>query len=262
MLFFILPLVLIVVCSFLERGARGGVEWQFTLEHYVRLADPIYWGVLGRSLVLATNTTLLCLLIGYPMAFFIASRPARWRNTLLLLVIVPFWTNFLVRIYAWIAILRQQGVINTVLESLHLIGEPLDLLFSSTAVTIGLLYGYLPFMILPLYATIERFDFSLLDAAHDLGANDFKTLVRVVLPLTSRGIIAGSLLVFIPAVGEFVTPDLLGGAKGIMMGNMVHDQFLTARNWPFGSALSILMMAFILIPILLYFRIAEQKLNA
>ncbi|NEO86083.1 MAG: ABC transporter permease [Spirulina sp. SIO3F2] len=262
LLFFVVPLLIVVLYSFLERGTYGGVDWQFTLEHYARLLNPIYWGVLGRSLLLAANTTLLCLLVGYPMAFFIASRPARWRNTLLLLVIIPFWTNFLVRIYAWIVILRQEGVINTFLESLHLVGEPLDLLFNSTAVTLGLIYGYLPFMILPLYATLERFDFSLLDAAHDLGANDLKTLIRIVLPLTARGIVAGSLLVFIPAVGEFVTPDLLGGAKSIMMGNLVHSQFLAARNWPFGSALSILMMAIVLAPILIYFRIAEQKLNA
>ncbi|MEM8638939.1 MAG: ABC transporter permease [Cyanobacteria bacterium P01_G01_bin.54] len=260
-LFFIVPLLIVLLYSVLERGTYGGVDWQLTFEHYRRLADPIYWGVLGRSLLLAANTTLLCLLVGYPMAFFIASRPPRWRNTLLLLVIIPFWTNFLVRIYAWMVILRQQGVLNTVLESLHVIDQPLDLLFNSTAVTIGLIYGYLPFMILPLYATIERFDFSLLDAAHDLGANDLKTLVRIVLPLTARGIVAGSLLVFIPAVGEFVTPDLLGGAKSIMMGNLVHSQFLAARNWPFGSALSMLMMAIVIAPILLYFRIAENKLN-
>jgi spermidine/putrescine transport system permease protein len=256
-----LPLLIVLLYSFLELGTYGGIDWQFTLENYARLSNPIYGGVFARSLLLAATTTLICLLIGYPIAFFIASRPARWRNTLLLLVIIPFWTNFLVRIYAWIVILRQGGVINTFLDSLNIIAEPLDLLFNPTAVTIGLIYGYLPFMILPLYATIERFDFSLLDAAHDLGANDVKTLIRIVLPLTVRGIIAGSLLVFIPAVGEFVTPDLLGGARSIMMGNLVHSQFLGARNWPFGSVLSILMMGIVLAPILIYFRIAEDKLK-
>ena len=260
--FFVLPLLIVLLYSFLERGTYGGVEWQFTLSNYERLFNPIYWGVLGRSLWLALFTTLACLFVGYPLAFFIASRPPQWRNTLLLLVIIPFWTNFLVRIYAWIIILRQEGVINVLLTSLHLIDRPLDLLFNSFAVTIGLVYGYLPFMILPLYATIERFDFSLLDAAQDLGANDLKTFGRIVLPLTLRGIVAGSLLVFIPAVGEFITPDILGGAKTIMMGNLVQNQFLGARHWPFGSVLSMVMIVIVLIPILIYFRIADEKLKA
>ncbi|MDB9495710.1 ABC transporter permease [Spirulina major CS-329] len=260
--FFVLPLVIVLLYSVLERGIYGGVEWQFTLENYQRLLNPIYWGIFGRSLWLAFMTTLACLLLGYPLAFFIASRPPQWRNTLLLLVIIPFWTNFLVRIYAWIVILRQEGVINVLLQSFNLIDQPLDLLFNSFAVTVGLIYGYLPFMILPLYATLERFDFSLLDAAQDLGANDLKTLIRVVIPLTLRGVVAGSLLVFIPAVGEFITPDILGGAKTVMMGNLVQSQFLSARNWPFGSVLSIVMIVIVLIPIVIYFRVAEEKLNA
>ncbi|TVQ52523.1 MAG: ABC transporter permease [Spirulina sp. DLM2.Bin59] len=260
--FFVLPLLMVLLYSVLERGIYGGVNWQFTLSNYQRLLNPIYWGVLGRSLWLALFTTVACLLIGYPLAFFIASRPPQWRNTLLLLVIIPFWTNFLVRIYAWIIILRREGVINVLLSSLNLIDQPLDLLFNSFAVTIGLVYGYLPFMILPLYATIERFDFSLLDASQDLGANDLKTFVRIVLPLTLRGIVAGCLLVFIPAVGEFITPDILGGAKTIMMGNLVQNQFLGARHWPFGSVLSIVMIVIVLIPILIYFRIADEKLKA
>lgn len=260
--FFVLPLLMVLLYSLLERGTYGGINWQFTLSNYQRLFNPIYWGVLGRSLWLALFTTVACLLVGYPLAFFIASRPPQWRNTLLLLVIIPFWTNFLVRIYAWIIILRQEGVINVLLTSLHLIDQPLDLLFNSFAVTVGLVYGYLPFMILPLYATIERFDFSLLDAAQDLGANDLKTFVRIVLPLTLRGIVAGSLLVFIPAVGEFITPDILGGAKTLMMGNLVQNQFLGARHWPFGSVLSIVMIVIVLIPILIYFRVADEKLKA
>jgi len=260
--FFVLPLLMVLLYSVLERGTYGGIDWQFTLSNYQRLFNPIYWSVLGRSLWLALFTTVACLLIGYPLAFFIASRPPQWRNTLLLLVIIPFWTNFLVRIYAWIIILRQEGVINVLLASLHLINQPLDLLFNSFAVTVGLVYGYLPFMILPLYATLERFDFSLLDAAQDLGANDLKTFGRIVLPLTLRGIVAGSLLVFIPAVGEFITPDILGGAKTLMMGNLVQNQFLGARHWPFGSVLSIVMIVIVLIPILIYFRVADEKLKA
>jgi len=259
LLFFIVPLLLIAVYSFLGRGTYGGVIWTFTLENYQRLANGVYWVLLGRSIGLAAFTTAVCLLIGYPIAFFIATRPPRWRGILLFLVIIPFWTNFLVRTYAWIVILREEGVANVVLESLHLIDEPLTLVFTPFAVALGLAYGYLPFMILPLYTTLERFNFSLVEAAQDLGASDLKTFFRVVLPLTQRGILAGSLLVFIPSVGAFITPDILGGAKGLMIGNVVQDQFLRARNEPFGSVLSILMMAVILIPMLIYFKVSEDQ---
>lgn len=257
--FFVFPLTIVLIYSFLERGTYGGVSWIFTIDNYERLFNPIYWTVFFRSLYLAFLTTFSCLLIGYPLAFFIVMQPQKWRNILLLLVIIPFWTNFLVRIYAWIVLLRTEGVINVILQGLGIANEPLELLFTPFAVSIGLIYGYLPFMILPLYATIEKFNFSLIEASHDLGANDLRTFWRIVLPLTSRGIIAGSLLVFIPAVGEFVTPDILGGAKTLMMGNLVQSQFLGARNWPFGSVLSIIMMAIVLFPILIYFRISEEK---
>jgi spermidine/putrescine transport system permease protein len=163
-----------------------------------------------------------------------------------------------VRTYAWIVLLRTEGVFNVALQSTQLIDEPLTLLFTPFAVTVGLIYGYLPFMILPLYATMERFNFSLVEAAQDLGANDLRTFFRVVLPLTMRGVIAGSLLVFIPAVGAFVTPDILGGAKTLMVGNLIQNQFLKARNWPFGSALSMLLMAVVLVPVLIYFRTSEE----
>jgi spermidine/putrescine transport system permease protein len=258
LLFFIAPLLIVVLYSFFERGTYGSILWQLTLENYQRLTNGVYWVLLARSIGLALFTTVVCLLIGYPMAFFLATRSPRWRNTLLLLIIIPFWTNFLVRTYAWIIILRQEGVINVVLQGLHLIDEPLKLVFTPIAVAIGLVYGYLPFMILPLYATIERFNFALVEAAQDLGASDLKTFFRVVLPLTQRGIIAGSLLVFIPAVGAFITPDILGGAKGLMIGNVIQDQFLRARNAPFGSVLSILMMAVVLVPVWFYFRVADE----
>ncbi|WP_204106375.1 MULTISPECIES: ABC transporter permease [Spirulina sp. CCY15215] len=257
--FFIFPLSIVLVYSFLERGTYGGVSWILTLENYQRLANPIYWTVFFRSLYLAFLTTFACLLVGYPLAFFIVTRPPQWRNILLLLTIIPFWTNFLVRIYAWIVLLRSEGVINIIIQSLGISNEPLELLFNSFAVSVGLIYGYLPFMILPLYSTIEKFNFSLIEASQDLGANDWRTFTRIVLPLTYRGIVAGSLLVFIPAVGEFVTPDILGGAKTLMMGNLVQSQFLAARNWPFGSVLSIVMMAIVLLPIIVYFRISEEK---
>ena len=259
LIFFIIPLLIVLIYSFLERGTYGGVTWEFTLSNYQRLVNGLYFNIFWRSLGLAALTTVICLIIGYPLAFFIATRPSRWRNILLFLVIIPFWTNFLVRTYAWIMILRSEGIINTLLINLHLVKDPLDLLFTPLAVTVGLIYGYLPFMVLPLYATIERFNFSLVEAAQDLGANDLKTFWRIVLPLTRKGIIAGSLLVFIPALGAFITPDILGGAKTVMIGNLIQNQFLQARHWPFGSALSMLLMVLILIPVLIYFRTSEDE---
>lgn len=259
LIFFIIPLLIVFIYSFLERGTYGGVTWEFTLSNYQRLVNGLYFNIFWRSLGLAALTTAICLIIGYPLAFFIATRPSRWRNILLFLVIIPFWTNFLVRTYAWIMILRSEGIINTLLINLHLVKDPLNLLFTPFAVTVGLIYGYLPFMVLPLYATIERFNFSLIEAAQDLGANDLKTFWRILLPLTRKGIIAGSLLVFIPALGAFITPDILGGAKTVMIGNLIQNQFLQARHWPFGSALSMLLMVLILIPVLIYFRTSDDQ---
>lgn len=263
-IFFIVPLLIVLTYSFLERGTYGGVTWTFTLGNYQRLLGDrnsyIYLGVLWRSLWLAFLTTAACLLIGYPLAFFIATRRSPgWKNALLLLVIIPFWTNFLVRTYAWIVLLQSKGVINVALQSLQIINEPLNLLFTPFAVTLGLIYGYLPFMVLPLYSTIERFNFTLVEAAQDLGANDLRTLWRIVLPLTRRGIIAGSILVFVPTVGAFITPDILGGAKTMMVGNLIQNQFLKARDWPFGSALSMLLMVLVLIPMLIYFHLSEAE---
>lgn len=258
LLFFVVPLLVILLYSFLERGIYGGVVWKFTLENYQRLHEVVYWVVLWRSILWAFLTTVACLLIGYPIAFFIATRPPRWRNALLLLIIIPFWTNFLVRTYSWMVLLRTEGVINLGLQSLGIVDHPVVRLFTPFAVVIGLIYGYLPFMILPLYSTIERFNFSLVEAAHDLGANDWRTFFRVIFPLTLRGIVAGSLLVFIPSVGAFITPDILGGAKTLMIGSLIQSQFLRSRNWPFGSVLSIIMMTVVVIPILLYLRISEE----
>ena len=258
LVFFILPVLIVLLYSFLERGTYGGVTWIFTLSNYQRLFSGLFLGVIGRSLWLAFLTTVACLLVGYPLAFFIATRSPRWRNALLLLVIIPFWTNFLVRTYAWIILLRSEGVVNTALQSLQIISEPLNLLFTPLAVAIGLIYGYLPFMVLPLYSSIERFNFSLVEAAQDLGANDIRTFWRVFLPLTTRGIVAGSILVFVPAVGAFITPDILGGSKTVMVGNLIQNQFMKARDWPFGSALSMLLTLIILIPVLIYSRVSDE----
>ncbi len=259
--FFLLPLAIVLAYSLLRHDIGGGIIWQFTLENYQRLSSGLYLGILWRSLWLGFLSTAACLLIGYPLAFFIVKQPKRWRNALLLVLVIPFWTNFLVRTYAWIVLLRREGVINTLLASLQIIDKPLDLLFTPLAVAIGLIYGYLPFMVLPIYSTLERFDFTLVEAARDLGANDLKAFWRVLFPLTLRGIIAGCLLVFIPSVAAFITPDILGGAKTIMVGNLIQNQFLKSLNWPFGSALSVILIGIILVPLAAYFWLADERLQ-
>ncbi len=256
-IFFVLPLGLLVTYSFLTHQGYGNVVWQWTGENYVRLCNPTYVEILLRSVGLALGTTVVCLLLGYPLALWMVTQPRPWRTVFLLLVIIPFWTNFLVRTYAWMVLLGQRGVINSLLMGLGVISEPLNLLFTPLAVWIGLVYGYLPFMILPLYSNLEKFDFSLVLAAQDLGANFGQILYRVLIPLSMRGIGVGCLLVFIPAVGAFVTPDILGGAKSLMVGNLVQNQFLKTLDWPLGAALSVVLMALILLPILLYLRLGE-----
>jgi spermidine/putrescine transport system permease protein len=255
LLFFVIPLLIVVVYSFLTRGVYGQIVWTFTLENYVRVFDPLYLRILWHSVVIAGANTVICLLLSYPFAYAIARMEnARTRNILLILVMIPFWTNFLVRTYAWRVILGSDGPLNGFLMGLGIIQEPLPLIFNDGAVLVGLVYGYLPFMVLPLYAAIERIDFSLVEAAHDLYADGRAAFLRVVLPLSMPGIVAGSILVFIPSLGTFVTTDLLGGSKSVMIGNLIQSQFLTARDWPFGSAFSVLLMAAVLGATLLYFR--------
>jgi spermidine/putrescine transport system permease protein len=252
--FFLVPIGSIFVYSFAQRGTYGGIRWAFTLQNYGRLLDPLYVGILWRSISTAILSTAICLLMGYPFAYYLARYQHRWRNVLLVLVVVPFWTNFLVRTYAWILILRTEGVLNTVLMRLLPNASPLELLNTPIAVQIGLIYGYLPFMVVPLYASLEKLDPALIDAAKDLGANHWKAFLNVTLPLSVPGIAAGSVLVFIPNVGAFITPDLLGGGKVDYIGNVVERQFKTARDWPFGSALSFLLMGIVLAVTVLYFR--------
>ncbi len=261
LIFFLAPLVIVFVYSFLKRGPYGQLVWEFNLQNYVRVIDPLYLKIFWNSLVLALASTIGCLLLAYPFAYYIARRPsARTRNILLIFVMIPFWTNFLIRTYAWRVILSGDGPINAVLLRLGLIQEPLTLLFTNGAVLIGLIYGYLPFMVLPLYAAIDRIDFSLMEAANDLYANGWQAFRRVLLPLSMPGVVAGSILVFIPSLGAFVTPDLLGGGKSVMIGNLIQSQFLTARDWPFGSAISMVLMAVVLIATLVYFRRGGQAL--
>jgi len=236
------PLAIVLIYSLMTRGAYGGVEHPFTLENFTRLYDPLYGAILWRSCWIAAVATALCLVIAFPLALFIA-RSGPKKNLYLSLVILPFWTSFLIRTYAWMFLLRDTGLINTVLQSLHLIHDPLPMLYNSGAVILGLVYGFLPFMVLPLYATLERLDPALAEASADLGARPWQTLWRVTIPLCSPGIRAGSILVFVPCLGTYITSDLLGGSKTILIGNLVQNQFTSARDWPFGAAASIALMA-------------------
>ncbi len=257
--FFILPLISVFIYSFLERGTYGGVKWHFTLENYQRLFDGLYVGILWRSVLTAFVCTLICLLVSYPFAYYLAYYKPKLRNVLLLLVVVPFWINFLIRTYAWILILRTEGLLNSLLAFLIPNFQSLELLNTPFAVQIGLIYGYLPFMILPLYAALEQMDLSLIDAAKDLGATSRRAFWNVTLPLSLPGILAGSLLVFIPTVGAFITPDLLGGGKVSYMGNVIERQFRTARDFPFGAALSFMLVAIVLLGTILYFRVLQES---
>ncbi len=256
-LFFFLPLLVVFLISLMARGTYGGIEWTFTPANYVNLADPLYLKVYVRSFVLAAATTALCLVIGFPLAYYIARLPARRQPVWLLLVMIPFWTNFLVRTYAWIFILRTEGLMNTLLMNLGVVATPIEILYTDAAVLIGLVYGYLPFMVLPLYAAMERLDRSLVEAAADLYAPGWSRFRRVILPLTKPGIIAGCLLVFIPSVGAFITPDLLGGARTMMVGSLIQHEYLVVRGWPFGSAISFVLMAVVLLGTLAYFRVGK-----
>jgi len=244
-LFFLAPLCLIVVYSF---ATRGGVEWEFGLSNYIRSFDPLYLGIYWRSVVIAAATTILCFFVSYPVAYYIALKAnRRWKNVLLLFSIVPFWTSFLLRTYAWMFLLRAEGFINSMLMHVGIIDHPLEwLLYSNFAVLIGQVYGELPFMILPLYVSLERLDVRLIEAAMDLGANRFRAFLKVVVPLTRVGIVTGVVLVFIPSLGAFITPDLLGGAKSAMIGNLIQNQFIQ-RNQPLGSALSVFLTIVVLL---------------
>lgn len=258
-LFFVFPLIFILVMSFAVRGLYGGVEYSFTLENYVRFFDPLYLNILWESILIAALTTVICLVFGYPFAYIVARAPRKYRNILLMLIIVPFWTNSLIRTYAWIVLLRTEGVINTVLLQLGVISEPFEMLYNTGAVMVGLAYTLFPFMVLPLYASIEKLDQNLLEAASDLGAKPWQTFAKVTLPLTMPGVVAGCLLVFIPTLGLFFIPDLMGGSKTMLIGNLIRNQFLTARDWPFGSAASVILMILTLIFVLIYLRSGGDK---
>ncbi|TAK13321.1 MAG: ABC transporter permease [Anaerolineae bacterium] len=263
-LFFNIPLLIVLFISFVERGRAGGIKIPpvFTLGSYQQFFDPLYLGIFGHSVRIGVVVTFICLLVSYPLAYFISRRDTRVRNTLILLVMIPFWTNFLVRTYALKQVLATEGLLNFALSSLGIIAQPLDLLFNETSVIIGLVYGYLPFAVLPMYASIEKFNFSLMEAAADLGASPARAFWRVMLPQTLPGVVAAFVLVFVPVVGAFITPDIMGGGKVEMIGTLINRQFGVARNWPFGAAISLILMLLVLIGVIAYFRSGEEGRRA
>ena len=247
--FVIAPAIIMLVYSFAHRGTLGGVILGFTLENYASVLDPVYLRIVIRSILYAAITTVLCLAAGYPVAYLIGRADPRWRNLLLMAVMVPFWTSFLIRTYAWVTILKSEGLLNSLLLQLQMISQPLELLYTPGAVVLGLVYTFLPFMILPIYSSVEKLDGALIEAALDLGAGPLRAFSRVIVPLTTPGIAAGVLLVFIPSLGIYAVNDILGGGRVDMIGNIIENQFKgNARNWPFGAALgTTLLVSFALV---------------
>jgi spermidine/putrescine transport system permease protein len=259
--FIALPLLYIIFMSFLQRGEDGGLVYSFTLSNYTRMGNPLYIKIFYDSLKIAFITTLLTLIFGYPFAYFATKISKRFRILVLMIIIIPFWTNSLIRAYGWMVLLRTEGLFNNILISLHLIKEPLKMLYTYGAVLIGMVYTLFPFMVLPLYNSIEKLDKSYLEAAKDLGASRWKAFLTITIPLTMPGIISGTILVFIPSIGLFYIPDLMGGSKVILIGNLIKNQFLQSRDWPFGAALSIMMIFISLILIGVYIKIANNKVD-
>jgi spermidine/putrescine transport system permease protein len=253
----VLPMGIALVYSVMTPSAYGGVEPPFTLQSYIRFLfdrdlddslvfDPTYLQIFGRSIGLAAATTLICLVLGLPLAWYMATRSPSTRQLLVLLVTIPFWTNLLVRTYCWVLLLRDEGLVNHVLEAMGLIRTPITFLYSDGAILLGLVYSFVPFMVLPIYATLEKVDPRLVEAAYDLYADRKAILRHLVWPLALPGIGAGSVLVFAPALGAFLAPDLLGGGKKLMIGSLIQQQFTSSRDWSFGSAVSMILMGFVL----------------
>jgi len=251
--FFVISLFIVFIYSFATRNRFGGTDLSgWNLDSYARISEPIVRDVLFRSVWLAFLTTVICLVVAYPFAYFLSTRRVAVRNIMLVFVMIPFWTNFLVRNFAWRVILGNNGPLTNATEFVGL--GSAELLFTQTAVVLGLVYGYLPFMILPLYAAIERIDRRLLEASRDLYGTGLQSFRHVLFPLSMPGVIAGSILVFVPSLGAYVTPEILGGAKTTLLGSYIVTQFLTARNWPFGAALSFVLMLVMLVTTIVYFR--------
>ncbi|MBC5637940.1 ABC transporter permease [Ornithinibacillus sp. BX22] len=257
-LFLVIPVIFIAVISFTTNGDFGGIIYEFSLKAYSSAFSSLYAKVIWQSVWWALIATIVCLFIAYPFAYFIANA-GKWKNLLLLLVMVPFWTNLLIRLYAWIILMNNQGVINNVLIDLGFIKEPLALMYSPGGVILGLVYGFLPFMILPIYSSIEQLDKTYLEASEDLGAGPVKTFLNVTLPLTFPGILAGFIITFVPAISVFVVTDLFTGGKLLMVGNVIRDAFLVEMNWQLGAALSLLLMILVLLSLLIFMRFTNRK---
>jgi spermidine/putrescine transport system permease protein len=272
-LFGIGPLILILIYSFLKAAPYGGVEWKFSTDAYLNFLfqrdifddtlqfSPVYLYIYGRSIAFAFITTIVCLLIGFPTAYFMATREPATRNWWVLLITIPFWSNLLVRTLAIMFIIRDEGLINHLLIWLGVIDKPITMLYTNGAILVGLLYSYLPFMILPLYSSLEKLDFRLVEAGHDLYANKGQVLRRIIIPLAKPGIIAGCLLVFIPAIGAYVTPLILGGGTHLLIGDLIAQQFGSGRNWPLGAAQALILMAAVLVALFFYVRNTAGKMN-
>jgi spermidine/putrescine transport system permease protein len=260
------PMAIILVYSFLRPGYYGGVEWTFNFENYIQFLftrdlfdetlsfDPAYLAIFGRSALQAGFATFASLLLGFPTAYYIATRRPRWRNMLAFLITIPFWTNLLIRTYAMLLLLRDDGLINSLLLATGVIKHPLQMVYTDFAIAVGLVYTYLPFMVLPIYAAIERLDFRLVEAGFDLYATRAQVLRRIIIPIARPGIIAGALLVFIPSLGTYITAVLLGGGRKLMIGNLIANQFGESRNWPLGSALTVILLACVVAALLIYIR--------
>lgn len=258
-LFLALPLIYVVVISFLEKGVYGGVQMIFTLENYTALWNPTYGRVIWRSIVLAFWTSLICLLISYPFSFILSRFSKKYQGFCLLLIMLPFWINQLIRLNGWSNILRDSGVINTILLKLGVISEPITMMYTDGATLFGMVYALFPFMVLPLNNSISKLDYSLIEAAHDLGASRINTFFRVILPLTLPGIFAGTIQVFIPSLDAFYIADVMGGGNSTLLGNLIKDQFMAARNWPSGAAFSVILIIFTLIVLKLYTKVGNLE---
>lgn len=252
--FFIIPMLIVIAVSLSSRTPYGEIIFRWTLGNYARFFDALYISIFAQTLFVAAVTTVCTILMGYPLAYYIAGMPPQIRKKGLILCMIPFWINFIIRSYAWVIILRTQGVINTILLKLGIVDLPVQFLYNEGAVMVGMVYALLPFMILPVYVSIEQLDHRLLEAAADLGASPFRAFRKITLPLTMPGIAAGTILVFISSLGMFVIPDVMGGSKAALVGNVIQNQFLSARDWPFGSALSILLALLSLVLIFLYYK--------
>jgi spermidine/putrescine transport system permease protein len=269
-LLMIVPMCILLVFSFMEADPYGGVDPGFTTAAYVQilferdfdeilLFNPVYLNIISRSLLLAGLATLGCLILGLPVAYYISRQTPRMQSLLLYLITIPFWTNLLVRTYAWILILATDGVIEQPLTFLGIIDESLDMMYTNGAVAVGLIYSYLPLMVLPIYASLEKLDFRLIEAAHDLYADRFMVARKIILPLAAPGIIAGCILVLVPSLGAFIAPDLLGGGRKLMLGSLIQVQFASARNWPFGSAVAICLLVLVMAMLMYQAKVAARR---